>query len=251
MTDKFPPLVAKDIFFTYPGSNTPALDGVSLNLDRGELLGLIGPNGAGKTSLISVLTTLLRPQRGSLHVCGIDALADAAGVRGTIGYVPQDLALYERFTGLENIHFFGRMYGLGRRELLEKAQYYLEMFGLYEKRGRLVATYSGGMKRRINLIVGLIHEPDLLFLDEPTVGIDAQSRHMILEKLTALNHRGMAMLYTSHYLEEVQQLCRRVVIIDGGRILAEGTPQDLIAQAEGCGSLADMFLLKTGVSLRD
>jgi ABC-2 type transport system ATP-binding protein len=251
LTENAPLLIAQDLYLTYAGSTAPAVGGISFALHRGELCGLIGPNGAGKTSLISVFTTLLRPDRGSLQVAGIDALANPAGVRGKIGLVPQDLALYDRLTGLENITYFGRMYGLQRRMLSERARYYLEMFGLYDKRNRLVGAYSGGMKRRINLIVGLIHEPELLFLDEPTVGIDAQSRHMIMERLAAQNQQGMAMVYTSHYLEEVQQLCRRVVIIDEGRIIAEGTPQGLMAESEGCGSLGELFLKKTGVSLRE
>jgi ABC-2 type transport system ATP-binding protein len=251
MSDKLPLLVGRDLFLTYAGSDVPALNGVSLSLGRGELCGLIGANGAGKTTLLSIFTTLLRPQRGSLHIAGIDALDSPAGVRGKIGFVPQELALYDRLTGLENINYFGRMYGLTGRKLAEKAGYYLEMFGLYGKRDRQVAAYSGGMKRRINLIIGIIHDPELLFLDEPTVGIDAQSRHMILEKLAALNHGQMAMIYTSHYLEEVQSLCRRVVIIDEGRIIAEDTPKNLIAQTEGCGSLAELFLQKTGEHLRE
>lgn len=251
MVDKLPLLVGKDLFLTYTGSDVPALNGISFSLDRGELCGLIGPNGAGKTTLLSVFTTLLRPQRGALTVAGIDALDNPAGVRHKIGFVPQDLALYDRLSGLENIYYFGRMYGLTGRSLVEKAKYYLEMFGLYDKRNRLISAYSGGMKRRINLIVGLIHDPELLFLDEPTVGIDAQSRHMILEKLAALNHGQMAMIYTSHYLEEVQTLCRRVVIIDDGRIIAEDTPKNLIAATEGCGSLAELFLQKTGEHLRE
>ncbi|EKD34765.1 MAG: hypothetical protein ACD_75C02200G0003 [uncultured bacterium] len=165
--------------------------------------------------------------------------------------MPQDIALYDRLTGYENIIYFGRMYGLKRDVLQEKAKYYLDMFGLYDKRNRQVAAYSGGMKRRINLIVGLIHEPELLFLDEPTVGIDAQSRHMIMEKLAALADERMAMVYTSHYLEEVQRLCRRVVIIDEGRIVAEGTPENLVAQVEGCDDLAGLYLKKTGEHLRE
>ncbi|MBU1567831.1 MAG: ABC transporter ATP-binding protein [Proteobacteria bacterium] len=251
MIDNVPLLVGKDLFLSYLGSDVPAINGISFSLCRGELCGLIGPNGAGKTTLISVFTTLLRPQRGSLHIAGINAIGNPAGVRSKIGFVPQDLALYDRLTGLENIDYFGSMYDLDRKLLREKAKNYLEMFGLYDKRDRQVATYSGGMKRRINLIIGIIHDPELLFLDEPTVGIDAQSRHMILEKLAALNSEQMAMLYTSHYLEEVQSLCRRVVIIDEGRIIAEDTPKNLIAQAEGCGSLAEIFLQKTGEHLRD
>ncbi len=251
MIDETPLLIGKDLFLTYAGGDVPAINGVSFTLSRGELCGLIGPNGAGKTTLLSVFTTLLRPDRGTLHIAGIDAIDNPAGVRGKIGFVPQDLALYDRLTGLENIRYFGRMYGLWGKLLREKAKYYLEMFGLYDKRDRQVAAYSGGMKRRINLIVGIIHDPELLFLDEPTVGIDAQSRHMILEKLAALNHEQMAMIYTSHYLEEVQSLCRRVVIIDEGRIIAEDSPKNLIAQTEGCGSLAELFLKKTGEHLRE
>lgn len=251
MTDNTPLLDSRDLYLTYVGSHTPALNNVSLSLSSGELCGLIGPNGAGKTSLISVFTTLLRPDKGSLMIAGIDALKNPAAVRDKIGFVPQDLALYDKLTGLENLYYFGQMYGLKRPLLKEKAKHYLEMFGLYDKRDRQVATYSGGMKRRINLIVGIIHDPELLFLDEPTVGIDAQSRHMILEKLDALNHRNMAMIYTSHYLEEVQRLCRRITIIDEGRIIAEGTPQSLLAEAEGCGDLGALFLQKTGEHLRE
>ncbi len=247
-----PLLDGKGLYLTYAGDSSPALNGVSLTVLSGELCGLIGPNGAGKTTLISVFTTLLRPERGSLSVCGIDALRDPATIRYKIGFVPQELALYSRLTGFENIHYFGRMYGLKRKAIMEKAKYYLDMFGLYEKRDRQVATYSGGMKRRINLIIGIIHDPQLLFLDEPTVGIDAQSRHLIIEKLAALNHdNNMAMIYTSHYIEEVQRLCRKVVIIDEGRIVAEGSPETLVAQVEGCATLAELFMQKTGEHLRD
>lgn len=251
MTDTAPLLDGRDLCLTYVGSPAPALNMVSLSLDPGDLYGLIGPNGAGKTSLISVFTTLLCPDAGTLLIAGIDALKNPSAVRGKIGLVPQDLALYDRLTGLENLHYFGRMYGLKRPLLQEKANYYLEMFGLYEKRHHLVATYSGGMKRRINLIVGIIHDPELVFLDEPTVGIDAHSRHMILEKLDALNQRNMAMIYTSHYFEEVERLCRQIAIIDAGRIIAEGTPQSLLAEAKGCGDLGALFLQKTGEQLRE
>lgn len=246
-----PLLEGRELRLTYAGGETPALDGISLTLRAGELCGLIGPNGAGKTTLISVFTTLLRPQSGALFIGGIDACRDPAAVRQKIGLVPQDIALYERLTGWENVAYFGRMYGLSRSVLRERGEFYLDMFGLWDKRNRQVAAYSGGMKRRINLIVGLIHEPELLFLDEPTVGIDAQSRHLIMEKLAALNRQGMAMVYTSHYLEEVQRLCRRVVIIDHGRIVAAGRPEDLVGEGEGCDSLDALYLQKTGEHLRE
>ena len=246
-----PLLVACNLQLTYPGAPAPAVDEISLELGDGELCGLIGPNGAGKTSLLSLLATLRPPDRGSLQLAGVDALAAPAEARRQIGYVPQDLALYERLTIAENLRFFGRMYGLSGRDLEERTDAWLDFFGLADKRRRLVRACSGGMKRRLNLIVGLLHHPRLLFLDEPTVGIDTQSRHLILEKLGELNRQGMAMIYTSHYLEEVQSLCRRVVIIDRGRIVAEGSPERLLTQAEGSSNLAELFLQTTGSAPRE
>jgi len=246
-----PLIQGNELFFLYKGSDVPALNGVSLTLEAGDFCGLIGPNGAGKTTLISVLTTLVRPRAGSLEIDGVDAVVYPEIVRDKIGLVPQDLALYDRLTGFENILFFGRMYGLDREKLRKKAVYYLDMFGLLPKAGLRVSKYSGGMKRRLNLIAGIIHEPLILFLDEPTVGIDAQSRHLIVEKLADLNRAGMTVVYTSHYLEEVEHLCGQVVIIDNGRIVMRGRPQELIRETEGCGDLGELFLKKTGVSLRD
>jgi len=244
-------LLASDLRLTYPGAETPAVDTISLALAPGELCGLIGPNGAGKTSLLSLLATLRSPDRGTLRLAGIDALANPAEARRHIGYVPQDLALYERLTIDENLLFFGKMYGLDGPTLEARAEMWLELFGLADKRRRLVRACSGGMKRRLNLIVGLLHQPRLLFLDEPTVGIDTQSRHLILEKLAELNQGGMAMIYSSHYLEEVQSLCRRVVIIDRGRIVAEDSPEGLLAQAEGYRSLSELFLQTTHSTPRE
>jgi len=239
------------ISHTYPGAAKPALDSVSFQLKPGELCGLIGPNGAGKTTLLSIVTTLLRPTGGSLSVCGIDALQSPARVRSTIGYVPQELALYEQLTGMENLLYFGRLYGIAANELRERAAYYLELFGLTAKAGKRVSTYSGGMKRRINLIVGLLHAPQLLLLDEPTVGIDAHSRHMMIGKLAELTDNRMAMIYTSHYLEEVEQLCSRIIIIDGGRIVEAGMTSALLARVRGCSNLTELYLRKTGNEPRD
>ena len=249
--NNLPLLAATDLCLTYPGTEAPAVDLISLALAPGELCGLIGPNGAGKTSLLSLLATLRSPDRGTLRLAGIDALAAPAEARRHIGYVPQDLALYERLTIDENLRFFGKMYGLDGPMLKERVETWLALFGLADKRRRLVRACSGGMKRRLNLIVGLLHQPRLLFLDEPTVGIDTQSRHLILEKLAELNQAGMAMIYSSHYLEEVQSLCRRVVIIDRGRIVAEDSPEGLLAQAEGYRSLSQLFLQTTGSAPRE
>ena len=212
-----PLLEGRDLFLTYAGSHVPAVNGISLTLRPGELCGLIGPNGAGKTTLISIFTTLLRPQQGSLDIGGIDACRNPGAVRQRIGLVPQDIALYDRLTGYENIAYFGRMYGLTRAELRERAAYYLDMFGLWDKRNRQVAAYSGGMKRRINLIVGLIHEPELLFLDEPTVGIDAQSRHLIMEKLAALQRMEAENL---HHYDAFCPRCRRANSVSRAMLIA-------------------------------
>ncbi len=234
---------------TYRTGESPAIDSISISLDAGELCGLIGPNGAGKTTLISILTTLLNPDSGSLTICGRDALSQAGLIRRQLGVVPQELALYDRLSGLENLLYFGRLYGLSDRQVKEKSGYFLNMFGLEDKAGSQVSTYSGGMKRRINLIIGLLHDPLVLFLDEPTAGVDAQSRHLIIEKLRLLNSGGMAMIYTSHYLEEIQELCSRVVIINKGRKVAEGSPEELVGEAESFSNLADFYLHTTGEKL--
>lgn len=244
-------LDAQNISLAYRGADSPALTGVSFSVGRGEFCGLIGPNGAGKTTLLSVFATLLRPDAGLLSICGINSLSSPRKIRGKIGLVPQELALYDKLTGLENILFFGRMYGVRANLLKEKAAYYLDMFGLRDKANKKVSSYSGGMKRRVNLIVGLIHDPQLLLLDEPTVGIDAQSRHLIMGKLSELNSEDMSMVYSSHYLEEVQQLCQKVTIIDHGQVVVEGEPKYLIDQAKGCGNLMDYYLEQTGEKLRD
>lgn len=248
---EIPLLAADNLYHTYPGGETAALQGVGFSLKAGDLCGLIGPNGAGKTTLLSIFTTLLKPDRGTVRICGENAIQTPQAIRRVIGYVPQDLAIYGQLTGMENILFFGCMYGLEKTVLRQRAEFYLDMFGLYDKADRRVGTYSGGMKRRINLIIGIIHEPRLLFLDEPTVGIDAHSRHLIIEKLAQLNRKEMATIYTSHYMEEVEQLCSRIIIIDGGRIIADGSSNTLLARHDDCDSLSELYLKKTGVQLRD
>lgn len=239
------------ISHTYPGSPKPALESIHFSMLPGELCGLIGPNGAGKTTLLSIITTLLRPSSGNLAICGIDAFKSPRKVRQLIGYVPQELALYEQLTGLENLLYFGKLYGIPGKELNERATYFLDLFGLFAKKGQRVATYSGGMKRRINLIIGLLHEPRLLLLDEPTVGIDAHSRHLIITKLTELMENRMAMIYTSHYLEEVEQLCSQIVIIDDGKIVESGSTDELLAKVRGCSTLTELYLRRTGGDPRD
>ncbi len=242
---------AAELMLRYPGASKPALDGFSLEVPRGQLFGLLGPNGAGKTTAISAMCTLLRADRGNLRVYGVDLNRQPAKVRSLIGLIPQDIALYPTLSGRENLQYFGRLHGLSGAELKERVQECLEFVGLSESADRAVQSYSGGMKRRANLAVGIIHRPKLLFLDEPTVGIDAQSRNMIMENLQELNAAGMTMLYTTHYMEEVQQLCAQVAIVDQGRVIATGNPEQLVAEASGCSNLEDLFLQRTGRQLRD
>nr|WP_320116027.1 ABC transporter ATP-binding protein [uncultured Desulfuromonas sp.] len=246
-----PALEAKSLVKQYRGQECPAVNGMDLSLHAGELIGLLGPNGAGKTTTISMLSTLMRPDSGTLTLHGVDALRSPQKVRRLIGMVPQELALYPSLTLAENLRFFGRLYGLTGSPLERALAWSADVTGLEEVTGRRIDTFSGGMKRRANLAAGIIHQPRILFLDEPTVGIDAQSRHQILTNLRQLNEDGMTMVYTTHYMEEVSQLCQRVVVIDEGREVVTGTVGALMADHPECAHLEDLFLKLTGKQLRD
>jgi ABC-2 type transport system ATP-binding protein len=217
----------------YPGADSPAVDGVELVIARGRVFGLLGPNGAGKTTLMSMICGLLAPDRGSIRFDGIDLARDGGVDHRRIGLVPQDLALYPTLTARENLAFFGGVQGLGGAELRRRIDWCLEAAGLEALADRRVETFSGGLKRRLNLVVALIHEPELLILDEPTVGIDPQSRRFIHDKLKALNAAGLTILYTSHYMEEVEQLCDELAIIDHGHIVARGTLDQILGRLRG------------------
>lgn len=250
--DKSIPMVAASgLVLNYPGMSRPALDHLSMEVPAGQVFGLLGPNGAGKTSAISIMCTLIRPERGRLTICGIDLLKQPKKVRGLIGLVPQDIALYPTLSARENLHYFGRLHGLLGNVLHERTEECLQLVGLQESADRAVQSYSGGMKRRANLAVGIIHRPQVLFLDEPTVGIDAQSRNMILEYLQKLKEAGMTMVYTTHYMEEAQQLCARIAIVDQGKVIAAGEPQRLVAEKPDCSNLEELFIQLTGRQLRD
>jgi ABC-2 type transport system ATP-binding protein len=207
--------------------DTTAVDGVSFGIHDGEIFGLLGPNGAGKTTIISMIDCLLAPTEGDVTVDGASVRSDATRVKRAIGVVPQDIALYPTLSAIENLRFWGRMYGLTGRLLDERTDEALELAGLADRAKERIEKYSGGMKRRINIAAGVMHHPRVLLMDEPTVGIDPQSRNHILETVKELNRRGMTVLYTSHYMEEVEFLCDRVAIVDHGRVIALGTIDEL------------------------
>ena len=206
-----------------------AVDDVSFTIRSGEIFGLLGPNGAGKTTTISMVSCLMTPDSGDATVAGHSITRDSLGVRGVLGVVPQEIALYPTLTAAENLRFWGRMYGLRGQALEDAVTYGLAMAGLEDKAKVKVETFSGGMKRRINIAAGILHRPQVLLMDEPTVGIDPQSRNHILDTVRELNKEGMTVVYTSHYMEEVEALCDRVAIIDHGKVIALGTLDELRA----------------------
>lgn len=208
----------------------PAVKGISFDIGEGEIFSLLGPNGAGKTTTISVLSTLFAPTSGDAVIGGYSVSREPMQVRQLIGVVPQDLAIYDELTARENLVFWGQMYNLGGKRLRSRIDEVLEQIGLSDKANARIKTYSGGMKRRVNIGVGLLHKPRLLFMDEPTVGIDPQSRRAILDSVKELNRQGMTVLYTTHYMEEAQELSNRVGIIDHGELIALGTQMDLTRQ---------------------
>ncbi len=210
-----------------------AVKGVDFAIRKGELFGFLGPNGAGKTTTISMLSTLLAPTSGTATVSGFDLVKQPNEIKKRIGLVPQELALYPTLSARDNLEFFGSIYGLRGKELKTRVGWVLELVGLADRAKDAIQTYSGGMKRRINIAAALLHKPEIVFLDEPTVGVDPQSRNHIFDNIEQLNREGMTVLYTTHYMEEAQRLCHRVAIIDQGRIVALDTPKALINSLGG------------------
>jgi ABC-2 type transport system ATP-binding protein len=241
----------QNLFKTYPGADTPAVDGLSLVVEEGRFYGLLGPNGAGKTTTLSILCGLLNADSGEAEVMGHALPQHIDRVKPLLGVVPQDIALYDTLTARENLAFFGAMYGIKGGALKQRSTELLEEFGLTEKADKPVQTYSGGMKRRVNLMVGLLHGPRILFLDEPTVGIDVQSRAMINAYLQKLNANGTTIIYTSHHMDEAERMCDGIGIIDRGKLIVEGSPKELLSANTDCNSLEDIFLKLTGKQLRD
>jgi ABC-2 type transport system ATP-binding protein len=206
-----------------------AVDGVGFTIGPSETYGLLGPNGAGKTTTISMICGLLARDAGEVHVNGRPLDVNAVDAKREVGYVPQDLAIYPELTARENLRFFGELYGIGGADLRARIDEVLEIIGLTDRADDRTDAYSGGMKRRLNIGIGLLNRPSLLVLDEPTVGVDPQSRNAILASVEQLGRQGMAILYTTHYMEEAERLCDRVGIIDSGSIKAEGTRRELVS----------------------
>lgn len=235
----------------YKTSNTYSVFNLDLFIAEHEIFGLLGPNGAGKTTLISILCSLIKPTSGSFTINGLNYNTDKNKLKQLIGIVPQEYALYPTLTAFENLKYFGSMYGLKGKSLDDKINAALDHLGLLAFANKNIETFSGGMKRRINLIASILHEPKVLFLDEPTVGVDVQSKNVIIEFLLDLNKKGTTIIYTSHHLNEAELFCTQVAILDHGKLIIKGEPKALIAQQEGANSLEDVFLSLTGKGLRD
>ena len=234
-------------------NGTAAVAGVSFDISRGEIFGLLGPNGAGKTTTIRMMATTLKPTSGKIWIGGYEVSSQPNDVQRLIGVCPQDIALYEELSAMDNLLFFGQMEGLSKGEARQQAETNLELVGLSEHARGRVSKFSGGMKRRVNLAVALMNRPSLLFLDEPTVGVDPQSRNRTFDALLGLRDEGMTLLYTTHYMEEADRLCDRIGIMDAGKIVALGSPADLKAEhgSSPDATLEDVFLNLTGRRLRD
>jgi ABC-2 type transport system ATP-binding protein len=250
MTSLPPAIEVNHLTKIYKNAGDPAVNNISFVIPEGMIFGLLGPNGAGKTTTISILCGLIKPTSGKVHVHQLSIEKDLEEIKKIIGVVPQDIALYPTLTAFENLHYIGNMYGLKGKSLKENINKHLEHFGLLEKSDKKVGTFSGGMKRRINLIAGILHKPKILFLDEPTVGVDVQSRNVITEHLLEINKQGCTIVYTSHHMDEAENLCHEIAIIDSGQIIASGKPQVLIKENE-TDHLEQLFLKLTGKMLRD
>ena len=235
----------------YKDAETYSLIDFSLSVNEGQIFGLLGPNGAGKTTLISMLCGLIKPTSGSFSINNLTYADNSNEIKKIIGVVPQEYALYPTLTARENLMYFGSMYGLKGENLKEKIIESLDYLGLLKFADKQIETFSGGMKRRVNLIAGILHNPKILFLDEPTVGVDVQSKSAIIDYLKQLNKNGTTIIYTSHHLSEAQDFCTDIAIIDRGQLFAQDTPENLIRSTAKANNLEDVFISLTGKELRD
>lgn len=230
------------------------VDQISLEINKGEIFGLLGPNGAGKSTTMNMICSLIKPTSGNISIFGHDNRKDMSKIKGKLGYIPQELAIHGNLKAWENVELFAGLYGLKGRDLKKAVEESLDFVGLSEHRNGFAKNFSGGMKRRLNIACALGHKPELLIFDEPTVGIDPQSRNYILEKIRYINKLGATIIYTSHYMEEVEAICSRIAIMDTGRIIALGTKEELVSlitDSKKDMSLEEVFLTLTGKRLRD
>jgi ABC-2 type transport system ATP-binding protein len=231
----------KNLYKKYKNAEEFSVNDISLNIEKNEIYGILGPNGAGKTTLISMLSGLIKPTSGNFKINGLSPQKEGFKLRQIIGIVPQEYALYPTLTARENLMFFGSLYGLSHKKLRNTIDESLE----------IMEQFSGGMKRRCNLIAGTLHNPKVLFLDEPTVGVDVQSKKAIIDYLLDLNKKGTCIIYTSHHLSEAEEFCTKIAIIDHGKIHAVGTPEELVNRVASAENLEDVFISLTGKELRD
>lgn len=234
----------------YPKADKDSLKAVNLTVYRGDKYGILGPNGAGKTTLISILCGIIKATSGQVKYLKGTEKVDYQAIQSTIGFVPQEYALYQELTPVQNLFYFGALYNLDKATIQERIPRILSILGLSHVANNRVETFSGGMKRRVNLAIGIIHEPSILFLDEPTVGVDVQSKVAILKFLNQLNEQGTTIIYTSHHLSEAQEFCDRLALIDQGNIILEGAMESLL-QDHAVKDLKELFLQFTGEAYRD
>jgi len=246
-----PAIEINNLFKKYKNGTEFVVKDLSLTINKNDIFGLLGPNGAGKTTTISTLCGLLKKTTGEIKINGLTLDNNLEKIKKSIGVVAQNIALYQNLTTYENLYYFGRLYGINHKTTKQKIDIALDRLNLTKQKNILIKKLSGGMNRRINLLAGILHEPSILFLDEPTVGIDVQSRNIILEYLKELNAKGTTILYTSHYMEEAEKLCNNIAIIDYGKIIAQGNPNELIGSNGNCKNLEELFLELTGREIRD
>jgi ABC-2 type transport system ATP-binding protein len=240
----------QNIYKRYKSSQQDSLTDISLDIQTGDVFGLLGPNGAGKTTLISILCGIIPASSGQVHYLIDGALASEAQRKSRVGFVPQEYAFYQELTARQNLDYFGAMYNLSKSELHERREHLLDVLGLTKAADKKVGTYSGGMKRRINLAIGIIHQPAILFLDEPTVGVDVQSRNAIIRYLQQINETGTTIIYTSHHMAEAEEFCKHIALIDNGRVIAAGELLKLKTR-NAVPSLQALFIKLTGEQYRD
>ncbi len=244
------PIRIQNLYFTYKGNSTPAVEEINLDIQPGDRFGIFGPNGAGKTTLMNLMTGLLAYQSGSLQMFGLELRHHSRETRSLFGFVPQDFSFYQELSPVENMEFFGAWAGLQHSQIRHRIEELLTIMALQHVRNKPVHTFSGGMKRRVNLAIAVLHEPRLLFLDEPTVGVDVQTRQAIISYLKTLNEKGTTLIYTSHHLKEAEELCNKAALIDSGKIIANNTINILLQQFDQQG-LEGLFLHLTGREYRD